>query len=79
MLDERSHVGAVFTHLQNFWSPDVDPSERTGGEEALAALPGYSSVTMLARRGMFERIRSTPPSNTATTATGSAARRSRDS
>ena len=55
-LAERPHVAAVFTHLQNFWSPDVDPAQRTGGEDALAPVPGYSSVTMLARRSMFDQV-----------------------
>ena len=51
----RPELGVVFTHLQNFWSPDADPSLRPG-EEAFRPVPGYTSVSMLARRDAFARV-----------------------
>ena len=55
ILGERPELGVVFTHLENFWSPDADPSMRPT-EEAFRPLPGYTSVTMLARREVFARV-----------------------
>ena len=43
---ERPELGVVFTHLENF---------RSGGD-AVDVVPGYSSVTMLARREAFDRV-----------------------
>ena len=54
-IESRRELGIVFTHLENFWSPDADPASRPG-EEAFRPLPGYTSVTMLARRDAFARV-----------------------
>ena len=54
-FDARPELGVVFTHLQNFWSPDVDESSRNDSE-TLDPIPGYTSVTMLARRELFDRV-----------------------
>jgi glycosyltransferase involved in cell wall biosynthesis len=51
----RPELGVVFTHLENFWSPDADPAAKPG-DEAFRPLPGYTSVTMLARREAFARV-----------------------
>jgi glycosyltransferase involved in cell wall biosynthesis len=51
----RPELGVVFTHLQNFWSPDADPASRPN-EDAFRPVPGYTSVTMLARRELFTRV-----------------------
>jgi len=51
----RSDLGIVFTHLENFWSPDGDPASRPD-EEAFRPVPGYTSVSMLARRDVFTRV-----------------------
>jgi glycosyltransferase involved in cell wall biosynthesis len=55
-FDARPELGVVFAHLQNFWSPDVEESARVTGEELERPVPGYTSVTMLARRELFTRI-----------------------
>ena len=52
----RPELGVVFSHLENFWSPEVAASDRSGGEEALRPVPGYTSVTMLARRELFTAV-----------------------
>ena len=49
----RPELGASFAHLQNFWSPEVAEAERSGGDDVTRPVPGYSSVTMLARRELF--------------------------
>ena len=55
-FEARPELGVVFTHLQNFWSPDVEESARVTGEELERPVPGYTSVTMLARAELFARI-----------------------
>jgi len=47
----RPELGVVFTHLENFRSADGDPSPG-----ALRPLPGYTSVSMLAKREVFARV-----------------------
>jgi GT2 family glycosyltransferase len=49
LLSARPAVDACVTCVQNFASPDV---EHVVGEP----VPGYRSVTLLARRGLFDRI-----------------------
>ena len=51
----RPERGVVFTHLENFWSPDADPARRPN-EDAFRPVPGYTSVTMLAGRDVFDRV-----------------------
>ena len=51
----RPDLGVVFTHLANFWSPDADPALRPA-DEALRPVPGFTSVTMLARREVFAAV-----------------------
>ncbi len=48
-------LGVVFTHLENFYSPDAAPAARPQ-EDAFRPLPGYSSVTMMARRELFSSV-----------------------
>ena len=55
-FEARPELGVVFAHLQNFWSPDVEESARVTGEELERPVPGYTSVTMLARRELFTSI-----------------------
>jgi glycosyltransferase involved in cell wall biosynthesis len=51
----RPELGIVFTFLQNFWSPDADPAGRPP-DQALLPVPGYTSVSMLARRAAFDLV-----------------------
>jgi glycosyltransferase involved in cell wall biosynthesis len=51
----RPELGVVFTHLQNFWSPEVPEEARVSGE-SMEPVPGYTSVTMLARREVFATV-----------------------
>jgi len=53
----RSELELCVTHLQNFRIPDVSEDEaRNRGHRLATALPGYVTVTMLARRSLFERV-----------------------
>lgn len=54
-LEARADLDVVFTWLENFWSPDADPAARPA-ESAFQPVPGYTSVTMLARRDVFHRV-----------------------
>jgi glycosyltransferase involved in cell wall biosynthesis len=45
------------THLQNFWVPELEEEQARFQHHRLAeALPGYVSVTLLARRTFFEKV-----------------------
>jgi glycosyltransferase involved in cell wall biosynthesis len=48
-------LGVAFTHLENFWSPDADLASKPG-EDAFRPVPGYTSVSMLARRELFTTV-----------------------
>ena len=50
----RPELDACVTFVQDFWSPELDPEERSG--ELREAVPGYRSVTLLARRSLFETV-----------------------
>jgi glycosyltransferase involved in cell wall biosynthesis len=54
-FDARPELGLVFTHLENFYSPDADQAQRPN-DDAFRPVPGYTSVTMLARREVFEGV-----------------------
>jgi len=54
-FDEKPKLGVVFTHIENFYSPDADPAVRPD-DDALRPIPGYTSVTMLARAEEFGRV-----------------------
>lgn len=54
-LAMRPDLGVVFTHVANFWSPDADSALRPANE-TMQPLPGYTSVTMLARREVFAGV-----------------------
>jgi len=53
----RPELDLCVTHIQNFWMPEVAEEERRlrDGRHA-RPLPGYSSVTLVARRSLFEAI-----------------------
>lgn len=55
-LDARPELGVVFTHLENFVSPDASVDDDADRPDIGGAVPGYSSVTMLARRVVFEGV-----------------------
>jgi glycosyltransferase involved in cell wall biosynthesis len=50
----RPELEYCVTHVQNFWIPELAQESR--GRRFAEALPGYSTVTLLARRTLFERI-----------------------
>lgn len=54
-LEADPALGVVFTHLENFWSPDADPAAAPPNE-AFVPIPGYTSVTMLARSETFSKV-----------------------
>ena len=45
-----------FTHVRNFWSPEVPPARRAGGQALLAPWPGRNCSALVARRSAFERV-----------------------
>jgi glycosyltransferase involved in cell wall biosynthesis len=56
-LAERPELGACVTHIQNFWAPELSrEAEHFRDHPRAQAMPGYSSVTLLARREVFDRV-----------------------
>jgi glycosyltransferase involved in cell wall biosynthesis len=54
---ERPELELSVTHLQNFWIPELQAeAERFRGHPLAAPQPGYVTVTMLARRTLFDRV-----------------------
>jgi len=54
-FNERPELAVVFTHIENFFSPDADPAARPD-DDAFRPIPGYTSVTMLARADAFAKV-----------------------
>jgi glycosyltransferase involved in cell wall biosynthesis len=55
-FEARPDLEVSLTHLENFWSPDVAPDDRWfRGDRRPTIVPGYSPVTVLARRDVFDR------------------------
>jgi glycosyltransferase involved in cell wall biosynthesis len=51
---ERPELEASVTLIQNFWMPELDAeAEELRGQRRGGPLPGYSPVTLLARRDLF--------------------------
>jgi glycosyltransferase involved in cell wall biosynthesis len=57
LLEQRPELGACVTLIQNFWE-DALQGEREAlrGHPRERPLVGYTSVTLLARRGLFESV-----------------------
>lgn len=56
-LNNRPDLDVCLTHIQNFWMPELAREEEAYRNHRRGqALPGYSPVTMLARRSVFERV-----------------------
>jgi glycosyltransferase involved in cell wall biosynthesis len=56
-FDARPGLDLCVTHIQNFWMPEVADEERRLADSRHAGpLPGYSSVTLVARRALFDAI-----------------------
>ena len=53
-FNDRPELGIVFTHLENFLSPDVATEAAVPIDPG--PVPGYTSVTMLARRDVFAKV-----------------------
>ena len=57
LLEERPAVGACVTLIQNFWDDALrDEHESLRGHPREQPMAGYTSVTLLARRSVFEVI-----------------------
>jgi glycosyltransferase involved in cell wall biosynthesis len=52
----RPELGLSVTHVRNFWSPDAPPPDGGIPPQVLDPVPGYRSVTLLARRRIFETV-----------------------
>jgi glycosyltransferase involved in cell wall biosynthesis len=53
----RPELELCLTHAQNFWDADVNDEEsRFQNHPRAEALPGYSTVTLLARRSFFQTV-----------------------
>lgn len=53
----RPELEVSVTHLQSFWVPELrDEAERFRDHPLSQAQPGYVTITMLARRALFERV-----------------------
>jgi glycosyltransferase involved in cell wall biosynthesis len=54
---QRPELGISVTHVRNFWSPDAAPPAGGSVDPRLTeGVPGYRSVTLLARRRVFESV-----------------------
>jgi glycosyltransferase involved in cell wall biosynthesis len=53
----RPELDFCVTQVRNFWSPDMAPPEGLPHDPTLTpAVPGYSSVTLLAKRRLFDTV-----------------------
>lgn len=53
----RPELEVSVTYLQNFWIPELrDEAERFRDHPLSQPQPGYVTITMLARRALFERV-----------------------
>lgn len=53
----RPSLDVCVTHVQNFWTPELDSGPGRSDDPQLARpLPGYRSVTLLARRSLFDEV-----------------------
>jgi len=50
------NLEAVFTHAEEFVSPDLDEADASRLRPAPGAMPGYSVSTALLRRSLFDRV-----------------------
>lgn len=56
-FEARPELDISVTHAQNFWMPELNAEQEHFREHRRGqALPGYSTVTLLARRGLFDTI-----------------------
>ena len=52
---ERPELGACVTHVRNFWSDELQAeAERFEGHRRAGPIPGYATISLLARRQAFE-------------------------
>jgi glycosyltransferase involved in cell wall biosynthesis len=53
----RPELDLCLTHVRNFWVPELAVEEqRLRGHPRSQVVPGYSAVTLLARRELFQRV-----------------------
>jgi glycosyltransferase involved in cell wall biosynthesis len=56
-FDTRPELGVSVTLVRNFWSPELTGPERASNDSrGTQAVPGYRSVTLLARRALFTSV-----------------------
>jgi hypothetical protein len=56
-FERRPELGVSTTHIQNFWIEELsEERDRLQHDPRAAPLPGYVTMTMLARRTVFERV-----------------------
>jgi glycosyltransferase involved in cell wall biosynthesis len=57
LLEQHPELGACVTLIQNFWVESLrDEREAFRGHQREQPIPGYSSVTLLARKSVFDAI-----------------------
>lgn len=53
----RAELDLSFTHVQNFWVPELEEEKRLYRDHRFAQpLPGYATQALLARRVLFDRV-----------------------
>lgn len=56
-FETRPGLQLCLTHVQNFWAPELEHEAEHFRDHRIAKpLPGFSTVTMLARRGIFKHL-----------------------
>jgi glycosyltransferase involved in cell wall biosynthesis len=57
LLTSRPELGGCVTHVQNVWGADVgEEGEHYRGHRRAKPMPGYATISLLARRWAFERV-----------------------
>jgi len=53
----QPELSVAWTHVQMFWSDDLaDERERYASHPSAGVVPGYATISMLARKEVFERV-----------------------
>jgi glycosyltransferase involved in cell wall biosynthesis len=56
-FQQRPELDLCFTHLKNFWIPELKKeAEKFQNHRLATSMPGYTSVTLLAHRNLFEKV-----------------------
>jgi len=55
-MHENSNADAVFSHIQNFYSPDLDPAKQATLKAPLTPIAGYTPCSMVIKKEVITSI-----------------------